>query len=63
MVRLSEIQQFSSCAFWELSREISVKFATLALLKSERKWGILGVLGGTQVSLFERMELVCVEGV
>ena len=45
MVRLLEIQQFSSCALWELSREISVQFATLALLKGERKWGILGVLG------------------
>ena len=31
MVRLLEIQQFSSCAFWELSRGISVQFSTLAL--------------------------------
>ena len=39
MVRLLEIQQFSSRAFWELSRESSVLFP---------KWGILGVSGGTQ---------------
>ena len=63
MVRLLEIQQFSSRAFWELSWEISVQFATLALLKSEKKWGILGVSWGTQARLFERLELVCVKGV